>query len=235
MKPNYEIYKEQFSSFVLNELRGFYDAIAPFYEARGSSGDSLSYFRNHFPRFEVMISLCLNNGVLPDAIKSACEIGSFYPYTTYYFKTENDKIEIDLFDIILREIDAVGEAYNINSVRLYDFNLCTDKLPDYKYDLIILSEVLEHLPINLFKFEKEIISLMPKGGHLVVTYPLHGNNAKDYGKEYPERDFERLQEDHVREFTLETVPLFFNELTLIGSARFRYPAYGKMIACLYRR
>lgn len=228
-------YKEVFRSFVTDRLADFHKGIGSFYLERGGNPDSLTYFENHWPRFEAMIRICLDNGITPDSVVQLCELGSFYPYTTLFYRENSPAVlPIDLYDIITREV-AGAEPYDVDGVRLIEFNLCTERLPDKQYDLIILSEVMEHLPIDLFKFEKEVERLVKPGGHLVVTYPLGGKNAKDYYKEYPERDFTRLQEDHVREFTRETVKLFFRHLQLVAEVELTYKAYGLITICLYRR
>lgn len=227
-------YKEVFRSFVTDKLADFYKGIGSFYQERGGNPDSLTYFENHWPRFEAMIRICLDNGITPDSVEQLCEIGSFYPYTTLFFKNNNPDTRIDLYDIITQEV-ADAQPYNVDGVRLIEFNLCIQSLPEVQYDLIILSEVMEHLPINLFKFEQEVQRLIKPGGHLVVTYPLGGKNAKQYGKEFPERDFSRLQEDHVREFTPNTVKLFFNDLQPISQVDVNYRAYGLITICLYQR
>lgn len=228
-------YKAFFRDYVTNRLSDFYIGIGSFYRERGGNPDSLTYFENHWPRFEAMIRICLENGIKPDSVKQLCELGSFYPYTTYYYKMSTlAETKIDLYDIITREV-ADAEPYDVDGVRLIDFNLCTERLPDKQYDLIILSEVMEHLPINLVAFEKDVQRLIKPGGHIVVTYPLGGKNAKDYEKFYPERDFERLQEDHVREFTRETVKLFFKDLQLVAQRDVTYKAYGLITICLYQR
>lgn len=230
-------YKAFFRAFVEYQLSDFYAGIGGFYKERGGDPDSLTYFENHWPRFEAMIRICLDNGIEPDSAKQLCELGSFYPYTTLFYKMNalaDADMRIDLYDIITREV-ADAEPYDVDGVRLIDFNLCTERLPDKQYDLIILSEVMEHLPINLFAFEKDVEQLIKPGGHIVVTYPLGGKNAKDYEKFYPERDFERLQEDHVREFTRDTVKLFFKDLQLVAQLDVTYKAYGLITICLYRR
>lgn len=229
----YEEYRAFFESFVRSRLTSFYDAIKPFYQARGGNPDSLTYFRAHWPRFEAMIDATRACFVEPSALNTVCEIGSFYPYTTLYFKWLNPALKIDLFDIMPREIGSPG--YDIDGVRLVDLNLCTEPLPKAGHDVVVLSEVIEHLPIDLFAFERAVIDTVAPGGILVVTYPLGGKNAKDYGKVFADRNMERLQEDHVREFTVDTVPLFFKSMNLIDQRDVRYPAYGLIRVCSYQR
>lgn len=235
-------YKSKFAAFVTNQLRIFHDGISPWCAARRSSWqkrhnvsvDSLTYFTAHWPRFEAMIQLCHEVGIKANELSQICELGSWYPYTSYYWKLANQQCEIDLYDIIVREVPEVSE-YDVDGVRLFDFNLCTESLPDKQYDMVIVSEVLEHLPCDLFLLCNNISKIVKLGGHLLVTYPLGGINAKDYRQNLVSYDHNHLVEDHVREYTHETVLLFFNDLKLVGSCEVDYPAYGLIKVCLYQR
>lgn len=241
-------YEEVFDTFVKTKLTQFYAAIGPFYAARNKDGssDSLTYFHAHLDRFEAMINLIdINQGLHPSTMTNIAELGSFYPYVSYYFKRKNPLIHIDLYDIIMREhcspesgvlcTNPNTETYNVDGVRLVNFNLCTDAFPAVSYDLIFLSEVMEHLPTDLFHFEKRVIDILTPGGHLLVTYPLQGNNAKDYGFYLGGYDHTKLNEGHIREFTDETTKLFFKDLTKVAEAIGHYKAYGKIKLVLYKK
>lgn len=234
-------YKKAFAQFVTERLKAFHEGISPWCAARRSPWqkrhnvhvDSLTYFEDHWPRFEAMLNLCNNVGINADDLSHICELGSWYPYTSYYWST-NSLIEIDLYDIIVREVPEVSE-YNVDGVRLIGHNLCMDPLPDKKYDMVIVSEVLEHLPCNIHALCEEISKIVRPGGHLLVTYPLGGRHAKDYRQNLVGYDFNHLVEEHIREYTHETTKLFFNDLKLIGSRDIIYPAYGLIKICLYQR
>ena len=230
---NHETYREEFEYFVKNKLTPFYEGLKPFYAARGATDDSLSYFRNHYPRFQAMIDICIKNGVRD--MSDMCELGSWYPFTTYFFKLLNPLgTKIDLYDIITK-IEPNLKPYDVDGVKLHEINFNREKLPDKQYDLIILSEVMEHLPINLFRFEQEVINIMKDDGYLVVSYPMIGTNAKDYDKDLEGYDLDGLGEPHLREFTTDTVTLFFRDLKLIDQCDVNYPAYGHIRIMLYKK
>lgn len=228
-------YRVAFSQFVTERLHAFYAGIAEFYRERGGNPDSLSYFINHWPRFEAMVKLCVDKGVDPSTIMHACELGSWYPYTSFYWRTQNPDCQIDLYDIIVQELGGQVSEYNIDGVWLRNFNLCTDPLPPEEYDMVIVSEVLEHLPCNVTALCDDIVRIVKPGGYLLVTYPLGGKNARHYDRVMTEIDQTKLFEGHLREFTRDTVGLFFPKLKLVGSADVRYPAYGLIRVCLYQR
>lgn len=235
-------YADDFAYFVTTKLKAFHDGISPWCAARRSAWqkkhnvpvDSLTYFTAHWPRFEAMLKLCNDSDITPDSLSHICELGSWYPYTTYYWKSRNPKCKIDLYDIIVREVSEVSE-YDVDGVRLIDFNLCTESLPDKQYDMVVVSEVLEHLPCNIFALCSDISEIVKPGGFLLVTYPLGGINARDYDRVMDHRDQEHLVEEHIREFTHETADWFFKDLNLVGSCHVEYPAYGLIKICLYQR
>lgn len=228
-----EEYKRLFEMFVHSKLQTFFDALRPFYASRGKTDDSLSYFRNHFDRFELMIKIC--NEYVPN-LKSICEVGSFYPYISYYFKLNNKTEKINLYDIILNELKNPCEPYDVDGIQLINFNLCKQSLieTNKKYDLVICSEVIEHLPIDLSKFKKELKGIVNDGGYLMITYPLGGKNANGYNEVVEGIDIERMQHDHIREFTMETSSAFITDIPLIYSEVIRAKAYGKIRICLYK-
>ena len=230
-------YEDKFCKFVKTKLAPFYQGIGPFYAARNKDGssDSLTYFFGHLDRFKAMIAMCQSHIDYPLSFKMA-ELGSFYPYVSYYLKLQHPTATIDLYDIILREHCAPGtEPYDVDGIKLIDFNFCIDEFPDVKYDLIFLSEVMEHLPMNLHKFAQKVSALLNPGGHLLVTYPLQGKDAKGYSIDLAEYDHNKLQEGHIREFTEETVPMFFQDLTKVAQVTARYKAYGEIKLVLYRK
>jgi len=219
-----ETYKIYFKDFVLGNLAAFYEGVKPWYMDEVGHTDSLKYFDDHFARFWEIISLIRKHVPAPQRL---CEIGSFYPYVTLYW----DK-HTDLYDII-PSICPTAKAYESERVSLVDWNACTDSFPQKKYDVITLSEVMEHLPCNLFDVEKKVIDILEPGGHLVVTYPTqYGNHAFGYNEDMGHH--EAMHGGHLREFTDETVELFFKQLTKVEQVVMKYPAYGRIVVAIYR-
>ena len=62
---------------------------------------------------------------------------------------------------------------------------------------------------------------------------MHGHNAQDYESNLGDPTI--AHDEHVREFTAETVPLFFTNLTTVSEKDIDYPAYGWIKLKLYRK
>jgi SAM-dependent methyltransferase len=214
-------YKLKLEQFLANQIPEFMKGLEPLYKNNQGSRD---YITNHFVRFWAMIREI--EKVCPHP-KTSCEIGSFLPYTTYYFGGQ-----IDLFDYV-ENFYPDAKPYCADGVTLRTINIATESFPEKTYDLVNCSEVMEHLNCNLFDFEKKVIRLLHPGSLLVVTYPTIGTNAKDYAEDYGNNA--SWQEGHVREFTEATIPLFFRDLEPVFATRINYPAYGPIAIRGYRR
>ena len=81
-----------------------------------------------------------------------------------------------LLDYGVKNIDAIEyipEHYKVKNTTLYSIDLnqpWAEKLLDYKYDLIIAIEVIEHLE-NQFLLMREISSLLSESSMLLLTSP----------------------------------------------------------------
>lgn len=222
---DYVMYTMDFGKFVSEKINDFYQQMEINVPAHWTDPSSLTYFFRFAKRFQTMINMLERHNIKP---KQIADLGSFYPYASYWFKIWDKEVTIDLFDIIGIEWNIA--PYDVDGIKLYNFDLCRDTFPDKKYDLVIISEVLEHLPCNLFEMEKKIMSIM--NGYLLVTYPLIGTNAKDYEKTY---DRTGSVGEHLREFTEETVKLFFKQLDVLEKGVFDFPGYGPTMVVLYRK
>lgn len=215
---NEEEYKSKFERFLKEDITDAWKEIDnTFYKDKPYK--SLDYFHNHFPRFRAMIELLEKNNVHP---KFVAELGSFYPYTSLYF---SDFIAL---------YDFIGTEYQHDGIILFNYNINTIK--DYflsNYDLIILSEVLEHLPVSIFALTERIAEVMDDNAYLIVTYPLGGTNAKDYDKIVGDPNVS--YGEHLREFTEDTTELFFKDLKKVDESYVNYPAYGLIKIILYQK
>ena len=214
-----------FEQFVKEDLIDFHNRLRPIYTewSSGRTDDCLSYYFNHKPRFDKMLEVLRRNNVKTDRV---AELGSFLPYTAYSLET----LAVDCFDILFTYYNI--DNFQSGKFKFQGINLCYN-LPTEQYDLKILSEVIEHLPVSLIDLQKRVIDSMNSGEFLLMTYPMAGVNAKDYEKDYG--DYERFRHEHLREFTDETVAQFFTDLIKVDEDELTYPAYGRMRIVLYKK
>lgn len=222
---DFVLYSMDFSKFVTENINEFYHQMEIGVQTHWTDPSSLTYFFRFATRFQTIIETIERYEIHP---KHIADLGSFYPYASYWFKLKDKEVEIDLYDIV--GLDWNIAPYDVNGIKLRNFDLCHDIFPDKTYDLIIISEVLEHLPCNLFDVEKKIMSILD--GYLLVTYPLLGNNAKDYDKTYERKG---AVGEHLREFTEDTVKLFFKHLTVVEKGIYNFPGYGPTMVVLYKK
>jgi len=213
-----------FIDFVKTEIPEFYNRLKPIYTewSNGKTDDCLSYYINHKPRFDKMLDIIKRNKIKTDRV---AELGSFLPYTAYQLETQF----VDCYDILFIAFDIA--SFTKDKFGFYGINLCKN-IPG-SYDLKILSEVIEHLPCNLIELQDKITRSMDSGEHLLMTYPMHGFNAKEYDKDFGEH--ERFRHEHLREFTDITVMQFFTGLVKVDEDEIVYPAYGRIKIILYRK
>jgi hypothetical protein len=122
------------------------------------------YFIGHLPRFAAGIEVV--NCIEDRSIHTIHELGSPYPFFGYYFyNEENCKVVVsDLYD----------RKWKLNDLLYFSqLNLCVNNIP--KSDLIICSEVFEHLPCNLVRVKDEILNNCK---YALLSFPL-GNKGKD--------------------------------------------------------
>lgn len=152
------------------------------------------------------------------------DIGCGEGSTLLYLNDESNK---------LYGMDISEEAIELSKNNLMDATYFLgditkkETLPDQKFDLIICSEVLEHITDDAVAIEN-ISSLLKKGGYLIITVP----HRKDY---WTKTDTES---GHVRRYEISEIknkvnqsgfkkyPLQIKELIIWG-----YPLYN--LYCIY--
>ena len=145
-----------------------------------------AYVYEHWNRFDAGIK------ILSKVVKDGCsihEVGSPYPFFSYYFYL-NNKCKVLCSDFYDRgwKIDDNLESRRINLCRV-------EYLP--AADIVICSEVLEHLSCNLFKLRDILLSSCR---YCLMTLP-NGNVGVDIPLNKCSRDdeFDKVH-SHLREF-----------------------------------
>lgn len=156
----------------------------------------------------------------------------------------NFKPEMKILDIgsapghLSRTLKEYGcDVYNVNLTKDVNgkniptkiLNIETEKLP-YKnnmFDVILFTEILEHLLFNPVHVFYEIKRILKKGGKIILTTPnrcnilkakdiLQGKGDYDFRDEYFETPFElcKLYARHNREYIMKEIFSIFSEVNL---------------------
>jgi nucleoside-diphosphate-sugar epimerase len=185
--------------------------------------DNLAYFDGHLPRFEKQLEM-FEKYFEKEKIETVLDAGTKFPFTSYFLNlTKKSKVDFGY--------PKNGKDIS-ETVRFKNLNLC--RLPDIdKYDLVVCTECLEHLSCNVCKVRDYLFDHVRKGGFILLSFPLGGMNACDYERDDPDK-YDEISDNHIREYTEETVTEFIAPLLDRGELIERHSvftsAYGGNIA-----
>ena len=113
-------------------------------------------------------------------------------------------------------------------------NMCTDDFGE-GWDIVTATEVMEHLPCNLYRVRDKLIAAVRPSGYLLVTAPVAGIGRGDTKLEDEiegdwDKGFEHIKEfRNVEEFkslfegrSLEIVDEWFSESRVVGEGSYLY-------------
>ena len=167
-----------------------------------------NYFNSdHFPRYMDGWTLICRH--IKEKNLSVLEIGPF-PYFSHVGKKKNWTIKCIGLD--------TKEDFLIPNTNIFLTwgNLCFDDLGINRYDLIICTEVLEHLPCNLIKVRDKLIKALKPNGFMLMSYPLgHIGLRIGYDKDIEDIDFYQSS-SHLREFPIGKAISFFNDTAMVS-------------------
>jgi len=142
------------------------------------------------------------------------ELGSPYPYYSYYF--------YEKYNVRTVSADIGIETWSYNqNISFQKLNLCKDEIRGY-WDVIILSEVFEHLPCNLYRVRDMIYNHLRPHGLILYSFPTLMVSAEPLDKDLP-LDFNK-QYGHLREFRNLVTP-FLQEYNIVERTNCYPPAY----------
>lgn len=193
---------------------------------RGRLDNSLrGYFDGHYPRFDFQIDLFLALAQ-EEKIKSVLDIGTPLPFASGISSYHGCKVKygcIDTKDLASYLVAPFNE--NCESIQI-NLNYYPEGIEPV--DLVVCTEMLEHLPCNVVKARDWLADHAKK--YLFLSFPLKGQNAGNY-----EADFTNLDHNvchgHIREFTRQTAEEFMKPLDfeIVSEQEIFTTAYGGVI------
>ena len=151
------------------------------------------YFESHLPRFDLSLNV-FREFLADKEIKTVADIGSWFPFASIYFKKEK-QAAVSCFSL------EIKEPYDKDGVSFDFLNL---NRPDDigQFDLVILTECLEHLPSSALRALMFAWFSVKNEGYLFVSFPCGGINAVGHEKDLTDYDW-GVAHPHIREFTPE--------------------------------
>jgi len=182
----------------------------------------IGYFKGHIKRFNLVIDMI---ETLKPMNWKILEVGSPYPFISYFFYSH--------FNCTCQCSDLYDRTWKIDN-RLFfkKCNLCLDEIEGV-WDLIIASEVFEHLPCNLIKVKEKILGAIRPNGYTLFSFPLKSTAKEEFTHEYENKDFIKAH-GHLREFR-GLVNDFLSEENIIDRKICKPDAYGGDIEVLLIR
>ncbi len=171
-----------------NQFRSADEACAFF---RQFGGTDFPYLAHHFPRFRATVDeLC--SGWSPDLGGRVLDVGAHWLHQTALLWSAGYTVTaVDLPATF--ETEWVKEAARRMDVDLVPVSNLADpvelgSLADDSFDLMLFSEIIEHITFNPVRFWSEIYRIVRPGGRIVVTTP---NYYSPYSRAWDLRRFLR--------------------------------------------
>jgi len=164
------------------------------------NGQDMSYFDGHLPRFNAQLDM-FDEFLKGESICLVYDLGTDIPYTTMYFNLNNNA------SLVLGCVDTPDDRDIAPNVHRKYVNLNRPPVLA-QADLVVCTECLEHLPANLYMVRQALCEYVKRGKFLLLSFPLKGFNAKDYGLDLPQINHDGSHQ-HIREFTEQTARDFY--------------------------
>jgi 2-polyprenyl-6-hydroxyphenyl methylase/3-demethylubiquinone-9 3-methyltransferase len=137
-------------------------------------GTDDSYFRAHFGRFVDTKAFCERDAPLPAGSK-ILDVGAHWLHQTIFYALDGHRVACVDAPNTLREAsvqrlaEAIGATLHVADILERGDGIA--QLPDSSIDVVLFSEIIEHLAFNPIPMWKEIYRCLKPGGRIIVTTP----------------------------------------------------------------
>ncbi len=147
-------------------------AFAQQFELHGST--DRDYLTHHFRRFASTLEEFCSSWSLARGNR-VVDIGAHWLHQSLLWKQAGFEITaVDLpITFELANVQSIAKAMDIKLIPCVDLEAAhaLDAIPDASVDVILFTEIIEHLTFNPVQFWKQVYRILAPGGRLVVTTP----------------------------------------------------------------
>jgi 2-polyprenyl-6-hydroxyphenyl methylase/3-demethylubiquinone-9 3-methyltransferase len=156
----------------VNDTLPTFEDYAALFAAHGDSG--AEYLRRHFPRFAATKRRLLSHWNR-DAGNQVLDVGAHWLHQTVLYAI--DGFVVTALDLpATLDTDSVCALAKAHSIRLLpnadlEYPVALKSIADDTFDIVLLTEVIEHLAFNPVAMWREIYRVMKPGARVVITTP----------------------------------------------------------------
>lgn len=196
------------------------------FEEHGGTDDN--YLGKHFLRFHNTY-LRFSSTWTPSKNQTVVDVGAHFLHQALIYALAGFHVEaFNLPSTFKKEkVKRLASAYDINLTVAEELQTgnCFDNLPDNSTDVVLFTEILEHIAFNPVAFWEAVYRIMKPGARIVVTtpnyYSLTGRawnfrrflNGSGGGISVDDIVMQNTYGHHWKEFSLKEVRRYFNLLS----------------------
>jgi 2-polyprenyl-6-hydroxyphenyl methylase/3-demethylubiquinone-9 3-methyltransferase len=157
---------------VMDAMRFTFDDYNALFAAHG--GTDSNYLKRHFRRFQNTFARVMSTWPFAEG-QVVVDVGAHWLHQSLFYAQAGFKVEaFNLPTTFKKErVKRLAEAHKINLTIADELQTgeCFYGLPENSVDIVLFTEILEHITFNPLRFWKTIYHVMKPGGRIIVTTP----------------------------------------------------------------
>jgi len=187
-------------------------------------GSDLDYLNFHYPRFAATLSEFCGSWDSHRGMRML-DVGAHWLHQSVMYAHNNFEVTALDFPVTFEQygVYKLAEDHNIKLIpnNNLEYPTTLDEVEDNSFDIILFTEIIEHLTFNPVNFWKQIYRVLAPGGRIIVTTPnYYGMRSRAWsfarflkglggGLSVDSILNQRTYAHHWREFSMREVIMYF--------------------------